>query len=287
MGWQSFDATGKPTTTSPTYVQLSRSLSQARLTTESGVPVSSGDRTSQGTLYLTPVDSGLMRVWSGTQWTLQNFAEVSLALSITADKNYDVFYNGTALSLSSAWTDDTTRADALGTQDGVPCLGSDHTKLHQGTIRASGSNVVDDSEAKRFVANVYNLVPRRAKKSSASSHSDVSSTARYWNNSSSNRLDFVVPYAQTIPYFLYADVTPAVTGNPAVYGIVDWTSGSGTGETDAVFGDIFVTKRLLDGTSMASAITAGRHYIAAVEIDFAGAVSSTFEQFRLASTLLI
>jgi len=118
-----------------------------RLTTESGVPVSTSDRTAQGTLYYAIYKHNNIYTYSGSAWVAKTFSEISLSLTITSGKNYDVFINSaaTTLSLSAAWTNDTTRADALGTQDGTTVLSSDHTLLWLGTIRASGTNTTADS----------------------------------------------------------------------------------------------------------------------------------------------
>lgn len=141
-----------------------------RLTLTTGVPITTTDVTGAGTLYYTPYLHDKIRVWDGTRWVYKTFAESSLALTVTSGKNYDVFLDDDAatLSLSSAWTNDTTRADALGTQNGIVVLDSDHTKLWLGTIRASGTNTCEDSAGgtttqvggKRFLCNAYNDVPR-------------------------------------------------------------------------------------------------------------------------------
>lgn len=71
---------------------LFNNVFQARLTTETGVAVSTSDRTSQSTLYLTPYNGNKVSVYDGTRWVLYAMTERSLTLSgLTADKNYDVF----------------------------------------------------------------------------------------------------------------------------------------------------------------------------------------------------
>ena len=166
----------------------------SRLTTESGVPVSTSDRTSQGTIYYT---AGQTALFDGTFWSPYSFSERSLVLAVTSGKNYDVFLGLNAsvptLSLSSAWTNDTTRASALALQDGVYVLGSDSTKLYVGTIRASGSNVTEDSAAKRFVWNAYNRVTRNvvAVSSDVSWTYNVPSTFRQANANAANQVAFV------------------------------------------------------------------------------------------------
>lgn len=164
-----------------------------RLTTQTGVAVSTSDRTSQGTIYWTPYVSGNVWYYDGAAWQVETISEQSLALTVTSGKNHDVFYlHGTGLVLSSAWTDDTTRADALGTQDGVTVLSSDHTKLWIGTIRASGSNVTEDSAAKRFVWNRYNQARRNMQVlESTDNWSYTTGTWRQANGNSANALQYV------------------------------------------------------------------------------------------------
>lgn len=144
-----------------------------RLTTESGVPVSTSDRSAQSTVYYTPYTGNRVSLYDGTRWRLYTFTERSLALSgLTSGKNYDVFLydnSGTlTLELSAAWTDGTTRADALTTQDGVYVKSGATTRRHLGTIRTTGTTttadvgggVTSNVGAQRFVWNRYNQVHR-------------------------------------------------------------------------------------------------------------------------------
>lgn len=177
-----------------------------RLTTESGVPISTSDRTSQGTLYWTPYLSGAVTYYTGSAWATETIAEISLALTLTSGKNYDVFYlHGTGLVLSSAWTNDTTRADALGTQDGVIVLSSDHTKLWIGTIRASGSNVTEDSAAKRFVWNNFNRINRLLQKVETTETWTYSGTSyQQANANSANQVEIVTGATSPLRLLLQA-----------------------------------------------------------------------------------
>lgn len=132
-----------------------------RLTLTSGVPITTTDVVGAGTIYFTPLDSGEVATYDTGTWVMHSFSEKSLALTVTSGSNYDVFIDGTGtMSLSAAWTNSTTRANAIGTQDGVAVLGSDHSKRHIGTIRASGTNTCEDSAAKGFLWNRYNAKPR-------------------------------------------------------------------------------------------------------------------------------
>ena len=175
-----------------------------RLTTQSGVAISTSDRTSQGTIYYTPYLHGGIRIYDGTRWKLYSFTEKSLSLTATSGKNYDVFIydnSGTlTLELSAAWTDDTTRADALTTQDGVYVKSGATTRLWIGTIRASGTNVTEDSAAKRFVWNAYNQVqrPMAALTAAASWTYATQATWRAMDNDTALRLQWVCGLAGSL-----------------------------------------------------------------------------------------
>lgn len=144
-----------------------------RLTTESGVAISTTERTAQSTIYFTPYLGNQIALYDGANWHLETFAELSLALSgLTSGKNYDVYvdYNGGTpqLALSAAWTNDTTRADALATQNGVLVKSGATDHRYVGTIRTTGTTTTEDSHGgvttqvggKRFVWNLYHRVPR-------------------------------------------------------------------------------------------------------------------------------
>jgi len=140
-------------------------LPQGRLTLTTAVPVTTADVTAAGTLYYTPYTGDICPIYNGTNWTLVEFTEISLALTLTDDKNYDVFAydnSGTlTLELSAAWTNDTTRADALARQNGTLIKSGTATRTWLGTIRASGTDTTEDSTTKRFVVNGYNALSRR------------------------------------------------------------------------------------------------------------------------------
>lgn len=141
-----------------------------RITLESGVPVSTSNQTSKSTIYYTPYAHDWVRLYDGTRPKLYQFTECSLALSgLTSGKNYDVFLydnSGTlTLELSAAWTNDTTRADALAWQAGVGYVKSGTaTRLWLGTIRTTGTTTTEqsfattDAPVKQFVWNAYNRV---------------------------------------------------------------------------------------------------------------------------------
>lgn len=144
-----------------------------RLTLTTGVAVPTSDVTSGSTLYFTPYQGNQVALYSGSAWAYHTLTERSLALSgLTSGKNYDVFlYNNSGtltLELSAAWTNDTTRADALTTQDGVLVKSGATTRRYLGTIRATSATTTADSGGgsttqvggQRFVWNYYHRVMR-------------------------------------------------------------------------------------------------------------------------------
>lgn len=171
------------------------------------------------TLYYLPFHHNLVRVFDGTRWLLKVFASISLALTLTNGKAYDVFLDddATTLVLSTAWTSDILRADALGTQDGVTVLASDHTKLWLGTISATATDVVENHEWRRKVWNRYNAIPRRLFKDLGGSAAYNSSTIRQWEANTGAQIELVcgMPgYAGLIG--VNAQLTPDATGGPRI-----------------------------------------------------------------------
>lgn len=76
----------------------------ARLTFESGVPVSFSDQVNKQTLYLTPYKGNELGLYYSGAWTVHNFSEVSLSIAaLIANSIYDIFahWNGSAVVLSA------------------------------------------------------------------------------------------------------------------------------------------------------------------------------------------
>jgi len=192
--------TGRPLADSPAYA----SPSGMRLSTESGVPLSIGNRTSQGTLYLCvdKADYLLIPKTDISDFDVWAPGQLSLSLTMTNGKIYDVFCWNNAgtptMQLSSAWTDDSTRANALGTIKGVKvndgAIGSmgSGRGIWLGTVRASGTNVTEISNALLGVWNKYNQRPMPlAVGDSTVSWTYASTTWRQANGASGNKIQAV------------------------------------------------------------------------------------------------
>lgn len=142
------------------------STNNFRLTLETGVPVSTTDQSNKTTIYITPYNGNVMATYDSSVWTYHTSSEFSIALgTLTSGKNYDVFVYSSGGTLtaefSAAWTNDTTRADALAQQDGVWVKSSDHSRRYVGTFRTTSTTQTQDTTAQRYLWNASNRVDRR------------------------------------------------------------------------------------------------------------------------------
>jgi hypothetical protein len=97
-----------------------------RVTLTSGTPVLSANTTAQTTIYYTPYLHNLISIYDGFVFQTYAFAEQSVALdssNFLSGKNYDLFMALNAglptLGYGPAWTNNTTRANAISRQNGV------------------------------------------------------------------------------------------------------------------------------------------------------------------------
>lgn len=258
------------------------SICEGRLTTESGVGVSTSDRTSQGTIYFTPWDGNRVCLYDGTRWAMYAFTERSLALTVTSGSNYDVFLYDNAgtltLELSTAWTNATTRADGITTQDNVYVKTGALTRRWLGTLRASGSNVTADAAATRYVWNAYNRVNRHLSIGSSNSHAYATNTVRQWDGNAANQVAYVCGLAGPgAPVLIGGDTLPNADARVAQLGYaVDSTTAF-----DAAAA-IRVAQQSTVAINRVVANSFGYHFIAALENAASGA-SVTFTDFTLTS----
>ena len=156
------DPGGTPVTKKVTYANLVADVGtvlgmtcNGRLTLTSGTPVTTSDVTAATTLYFTPYKGDQVALYTDSTWTLYTLTERSIAIPATTDTNYDVFLydnSGTLTLELVAWSDGTTRATALATQNGVYVKSGSADRRYLGTIRTTGvSGQCEDSETKRFV----------------------------------------------------------------------------------------------------------------------------------------
>ncbi len=175
-------------------------INDFRLSLTTGLAVTTTDVIAAGTLYLVPYTGNRIALYDGTNWLLRTSVQRSLALTLTADKPYDIFcYDnaGTPTLEALVWTNDTTRATALIYKDGVLVKSGANTRRYLGSLYATGADVTENSYARRFLWNYYHRValPMRVLEST-NSWTYTTAAYRQARATSSNRLDFMIGVAE-------------------------------------------------------------------------------------------
>ena len=174
-----------------------------RLSLTTGVAVTTSDVTAATTLYYTPYKNDKIVLFDGTNWKQYTFTERSIAVPATTSTMYDVFLYDNAGTLTlelTSWTNDTTRATALTTQNGVLVKTGALTRRYLGSFRTTGvSGQTEDSAAKRYVFNYYNRVLRVMRVVEATNTwTYQTNTYRQANNSTANQLDCVIGVSEDV-----------------------------------------------------------------------------------------
>jgi hypothetical protein len=168
-----------------------------------------------------PANTTIASINSATQITLSANATatgtgVALTFKLPNGNNYDVWavINGStaALQFGNAWTNSTTRADAISQQDGVwvntsaiNSTDSNAIPAKQGrllgTIRTTGTaGQTEDSVANRLVANIYSPVARILRATPGYNNNNAQTTfagpaSNYanLNGGTGNQVNFLIP----------------------------------------------------------------------------------------------
>jgi hypothetical protein len=170
------------------------------LTTATCVPT--GDVTAATTLYFTSCTGNRITLYDASgNPTTYTTAEISIAIPASTSTMYDVwvFANSGVPTLELlAWTNDTTRATAIARSSGRWTKTGDTTRLYVGSIRTTTvSGQTEDSNAKRYVWNMYNRVRRSmAVLEATNSWTYTTLTYRQARNASVNQLDCVTGLAE-------------------------------------------------------------------------------------------
>jgi hypothetical protein len=179
-------------------------LCNGRITLTSGTAVTTADVTAATTVYFTPYKGNRCALYDGAQWNISSFTELSLSLgSDTADTNYDLFLylsSGTPTLERVAWSSSSARATNITLQNGVYVKASDTTRRYLGTYRTTGvAGQTEDSNAKRFIWNMYNRVRRGLRAvDGADSWTYTTAAYRQANNSTGNQVAVVVGVAESL-----------------------------------------------------------------------------------------
>ena len=206
-----------------------------RLSLTTGLAVTTTDVTAAGTIYAVPYKGNRIALFDGTYWNIRTSAEFSLALTATSGKPYDVFcYDNAGVPTleTLVWTNDTTRATALTTQNGVLVKTGAVTRRYLGSFYASGANTTEDSLAKRYLWNYYNRVPRAMRVIEATNTwTYTTATYRQANAATGNQLDYIVGFNEDmVTASVVAMASNGAAGTAMTVGIgVDSTSALGSG----------------------------------------------------------
>jgi hypothetical protein len=197
-----------------------------RLTLVSGTPVMSTEQANKTNIYYTPYVGATVPLYDGTGWYEMSFTELTLALAASANwaanSNYDLFLfndSGTLRLLTGpVWTNDTTRATDIGLVSGIYTNSASMTGrygasstvtvgqylgTYVGTMRTTGSagtttwelggTAANGDIVRYFLWNCYNGVePNGWCRDSTSNWTYSSTTYRPFNNSQTNRVEFVL-----------------------------------------------------------------------------------------------
>ena len=216
-----------------------------RLSAQTGVPVPS-EFSNATTLYCAPYKGNRIALYDGKTWPVYESVEFSIAVPATTSTMYDVFCyakSGVPTLEVLAWTNDTTRATALTTQNGVLVKTGDTSRRYLGSFRTTGtSGQTEDSLAKRYVWNYYNRVRREMRVTDASSWNYTLTTIRQANGNTADQLDYVIGYAEDmVSAETYVQVSNSGGGTTANSGIgldstTAYTTGMGQGSNRTLGG---------------------------------------------------
>lgn len=260
-------------------------LCGGRLTATTGVPVTTGDVAGATSIYYTPYISNQIALYDGSSaWNVRTFTEITISLSgLTASRPYDIFaYDnaGTVTIETLVWTNATTRATALTTQDGVLVKTGATTRRYLGTvyINASGGQT-DDTFAKRYVWNYYHRAPRVMRVTESTDNWTYNTaTIRQANASTANQIDLVVGVAEEpVDVLVQGFGINATAGTAIVVGI-------GEDSTTAFVSGMVYPQITVKASNQVEALTAvyrgwptvGRHFYAWLEYVSAAGAASTF-----------
>lgn len=165
-------------------------LVEGRLTLTTGEPVTTADVTGT-TIYFTPFRGARLALHDGTGWVTHILTQISIAVPNTTATMYDIFvYSnaGTPTLEALVWTNDTTRATALTTLDGVYVKTGATTRRYLGSFRTDDnlSGNATDTVLRRYLWNYYNRVDRKLIRYRNDSHTYNTATIRAWDADPTN-----------------------------------------------------------------------------------------------------
>lgn len=255
-----------------------------RLTLTTGVPVTTTDVTAATTLYFAPYLGNRCALYDGTGWTMRTFSQLSIAIPATTSQMYDVWLidsSGTLGLELLAWTNDTTRATALTTQDGVYVKNGDATRRYLGSIRTTtSSGQTEDSLLKRFVWNEYNRIERPLRRlESTSTWTYSTATFRQANASTANQVAVIVGVAENMIDLQIRALASNSSGISTTVSVAigeDSTSSVTTGNILQVYGSGLNTAPVGASAQLIKQPAIGYHFYAWLEYSDANATTTWY-----------
>jgi hypothetical protein len=167
---------------------------QARITVATGDPFAQAAATAT-TLYLAPATGDKLALYYSSRWNLRTLTQISIAVPAVADQMYDLFVYDNAGTLTleaTAWTNDTTRATALTTQNGVYVKTGATNKRYAGSFRTKTSGQASDDPRWRHVWNYYNRMTKPAYfAATVGAHAYTTNTWRQRAADTTQQIDFI------------------------------------------------------------------------------------------------
>ena len=175
-----------------------------RLTLTSGTAVTTSDVTAAETLYYTPYKGNTIALYDGTNWRQYTFTERSIDVpDATQVQDVFIYDNAGTLTLElTTWTNDTTRATALTTQDGILVKTGALTRRYLGTFYSTiaGNGQTEDSAAKRYLWNYYHRARRltRSAQETTDAWSYTTAAYRQANANTANQFEVVIGVSEDL-----------------------------------------------------------------------------------------
>jgi hypothetical protein len=171
--------------------ESNKNVMHGRLGLVAGNAYSYADTAASAALYYSPyLGNNLSLYDTGTStWKAYSFSEVSIAnTGLAANTNYDVFVFNNAGTMTLelvAWASTSARVTELTLLSGVYVKTGAYNRRYVGTIRTNAVSQFVDSQAQRFVWNMYNKRATRMYLEDAVSHTYAAGAAivgRAWRN---------------------------------------------------------------------------------------------------------
>lgn len=265
-------------------------MCKGRLTLTTGQPVVIADETAKTTVYFSPYKGNQVSIYDGSgTWNVYEFTEKSVAVPATTSTPFDVFgyISGGVLALQTVnWTNDTTRATALTTQDGVYVKSGATDYRYLGTGRTTGvSGQTENSSANRLLFNYYHRTNKLLLKSYSAPHTYNTAAFRPFNNSQANsQMTFMIGVAEDAVSFQQSSGVTWAAGNSAIAMGIGLNITNGTSVRSQYHGDAAIVILVNLGTLYP---VTGYNYICSVEYSSASGTAPTFSDTYLYGSILM